>query len=275
VVSVAVGLLADRLLGEPPDAVHPVAAFGRTMAAVERRLHRLFARSFPDATVFAALPDGSLPPRVARMPVDLESAAGSLGRYLRPDAGSFPEASGYLRADSARVAHWRARLAESGSGLSVGISWTGGVRKTRRAMRSLPLGDWLRLLQSPQARFVSLQYTPDAAAEVAALREAHGVTVDHWPEAIEDYDETAALVCALDLVVSVCTSVVHLGGALGRPVWVLAPYSPEWRYGFKGSTMPWYPSVRVYRQPVFGAWGHVIEEVAGELRQRAARLAPA
>lgn len=241
----------------------------------EPRLLRLFSRSFPQATVFSALPDGSLPPRIARMPVDVECAAGTLPRYLRRSSDSFPKDPGYLTADAARVAHWRARLAEKGDGLAVGISWTGGVRRTRRAMRSLPLADWLPLLRVPHARFVSLQYTPDAAEEIAELRQAQGITMEHWPEAIEDYDETAALVCALDLVVSVCTSVVHLGGALGRPVWVLAPYSPEWRYGFKGPGMPWYSSVRVYRQPRYGEWEPVVEEVLGDLRRQAGTLAPA
>lgn len=239
---------------------------GHCIVECAPRLQTLFGRSFPRATVFAALPDGDLPPRIARMAVDVECAAGSLARHLRPSAESFPRESGYLKADAGRVAYWRARLAEGGNGLAVGISWTGGVRKTRRELRSLPLIEWLPLLRVPSARFVSLQYTPDAAEEIAALRRAHGVTLDHWPKAIEDYDETAALVCALDLVVSVCTSVVHLGGALGRPVWVLAPYSPEWRYGFRGPAMPWYPSVRVYRQPGYGAWGPVMEEVLSEFR---------
>lgn len=252
-----------------------VRAAGRCIVECEPRLQKLFSRSFPQATVFPALPDRSLPPRIAGMAVDAECAAGSLARHLRPSAERFPKDPGYLKADAGRVAYWRARLAEKGSGLAVGISWTGGVRKTRQAVRSLPLLDWLPLLRVPHARFVSLQYTPDATGEVAALREAHGIAVDHWPEAIEDYDETAALVCALDLVVSVCTSVVHLGGALGRPVWVLAPYSPEWRYGFTGPTMPWYSSVRVYRQPAYGAWTPVIEEVLGDLRRQAVGLAPA
>jgi tetratricopeptide (TPR) repeat protein len=241
----------------------------------EPRLHSLFSRSFAQASVFAARPDGSLPPGIASLPVDVESAAGSLARYLRPEARSFSTGSGYLKADAGRVAHWRARLAEAGKGLAVGISWTGGVRKTRRAVRSLPLANWLPLLQVPQVRFVSLQYTPEAMAEIAELRRTHGVTVEHWPEAIADYDETAALVGALDLVLSVCTSVVHLGGALGRPVWVLAPYSPEWRYGFKGPAMPWYSSVRVYRQPAYGAWDEVVGEVQRDLHRQAVRPAPA
>lgn len=247
-----------------------IRAAGHCIVECEPRLHPLFSRSFPQASVFAARPDASLPPAVAAMAVDAECAAGSLARHLRPRADSFPGKAGYLEADPSRVARWRDRLAERARGaVSVGISWTGGVRKTRRAMRSLPLPQWRPLLEVPNLRFVSLQYTPEAASEVAALRAASGIAVEHWPEAIEDYDETAALVCALDLVVSVCTSVVHLGGALGRPVWVLAPHSPEWRYGFRGPAMAWYPNVRVYRQPAYGAWAPVLEQVRGDLRRRA------
>ena len=80
-----------------------------------------------------------------------------------------------------------------------------------------------------------------------------------------DYDETAALVSALDLTVSVCTSVVHLTGALGRPVWVLAPQAPEWRYGTRGEAVPWYPSARVFRQEDYGEWDPVMRRVAAEL----------
>ena len=97
------------------------------------------------------------------------------------------------------------------------------------------------------------------------MRAAHGVTVHHWSEVIADYDETAALVTALDLVISVCTAVIHLGGALGQPVWVMAPFSPEWRYGFAGKAMPWYPSVRIFRQPAYGQWDPVIATVANNL----------
>ena len=100
-----------------------------------------------------------------------------------------------------------------------------------------------------------------------------GTDVQHWPEAIDDYDETAALVCALDLVISVCTSLVHLCGALGRPVWVLAPRSPEWRYGIAGEAMPWYPSVRIVRQREYGRWDPVVEEVARRLGERGAAAA--
>ena len=89
-----------------------------------------------------------------------------------------------------------------------------------------------------------------------------------------DTDETAALVCALDVVVSVCTALVHLGGALGRPVWVLAPVSPEWRYGFSGEAMPWYPSVKLFRQADYADWAPVIGRVARELAAWRGHSAP-
>jgi hypothetical protein len=111
---------------------------------------------------------------------------------------------------------------------------------------------------------VSLQYT-DCGEELARLERDHGVRIPHWQEAIEDYDETAALVCALDLVVSVQTSVVHLAGALGRPAWVMVPAVAEWRYLARGERMPWYPSVEIWRQREPGEWAPVVEAIARRL----------
>ena len=113
-----------------------------------------------------------------------------------------------------------------GPGLRVGLSWRGGVNITHRAIRSLDLDQLAPLIRLPGVAFVSLQYT-DCRQELAAFTAAHGLTVHHWQEAIDDYDETAALVSALDLVISVCTAVVHLAGALGKPVWILAPVIAE------------------------------------------------
>ena len=112
---------------------------------------------------------------------------------------------------------------------------------------------------------VNLQYNADAA-EIGVISEATGVRISHWDEAIQDYDETAALISALDLTFTVCTAVVHLAGALGKPVWVLAPFSPEWRYGASGENMAWYPSARVLRQSSFGDWKPLIAEAVRRLR---------
>jgi len=214
-------------------------------------------------------------PAVERLrEVELEVPGSSLPRYYRCARSDFPEHRGYLVADPERARHWGGRLASLGPGLKVGISWRGGTFKTRSPKRSIPLEDWLPILRTPGARFVSLQYTAGAGEELAALRDQHDVGVAHWPEAIDDYDETAALVSALDLTISVCTAVIHLAGALGRAVWIMAPYSPEWRYGFLGERMPWYPSACVIRQRESGDWASVVATVTERLTERSAACAP-
>ena len=188
---------------------------------------------------------------------------------LRNRQEDFPRHGGYLRAAPDRTAAWKARLAALGPGLKVGLSWQGGTQLSRSALRSLTLDRLLPVLRVDGVHFVDLQYT-DTARERAALERERGISVVHWPEAITDYDETAALVAALDLVVSVCTAVVHLTGALGRPAWVMTPFSPEWRYGRAGGSMAWYPSVRLIRQTGYGVWEPVIATVAEQLKARVA-----
>jgi len=92
--------------------------------------------------------------------------------------------------------------------------------------------------------------------------------VHHWQDAIDDYDDTAALVTALDAVVTVCTAVAHLAGALGRPVLVMVPVAAEWRYGAAGEAMPWYPTVRLFRQARAAEWGDVLARILAALEQR-------
>lgn len=220
----------------------------------------LFARAFPEARVYASASE-SAPPSPAPA-IDAEIPIGSLPLHFRRAAADFPRHRGYLKADPSRVAHWRARLDALGAGLAVGISWRGGTDASRAGMRSIALEDWLPLLRTPGARFVSLQYTREAAAEVEAFTARHGIAIAHWPEALDDYEETAALVSALDLTVSVCTAVVHLAGALGREVWVLAPAVPEWRYGVAGESLPWYPSARMFRQQEAGCWAPTLTAAA-------------
>ena len=228
----------------------------RCVVTCTARLEKLFRRSFPKAEVVGLGAGATATVRG----VDYEIAAGSLPRYLRRSRSDFPAHSGYLRPDPERVAHWKARLATLGPGLKIGISWRGGTFSTRAPLRSLPLLEWRPIFDVPGVHFVSLQY-----GDVRDDLRAAPIEISHWQEAIDDYDETAALVCALDLVVSVCTAVIHLSGALGRPVWVMAPVSPEWRYGMSGD-MPWYPSARLFRQRSFGEWGTVADQVGSALR---------
>lgn len=236
----------------------------------EPRLERLFARSFPQARFFPLADlrtDEMTDPGVE---VDVRSYAASLPRYLRNSLRDFPEHQGYLRADPERIAFWRGRLAGLGGGLKVGISWRGGTVHSFTGKRTLPLSALLSALSVPGVHWINLQYGR-RADEITAFHGTQGIPIADWPEAVDgDYDETAALVSALDLVISVCTSVVHLAGALGKPVWVMAPYVPEWRYGLHGETLPWYPSACMYRQTVPGSWDPVIASVEKALRERVA-----
>lgn len=238
-----------------------IARAGHCIIECNPKLVTLFQRSFPRARVY---PDASATDspawREQAQTVDRQIPMGSLPGLFRKRQEEFPRHAGYLRAAPERIAYWRSRLDALGPGPKIGISWRGGIATTRRHLRSLSLDEFLPILRQP-ASFVSLQYG-DCAADLNALGREHGLTLPHWQEALDDYDETAALVCALDLVVSVCTAVIHLAGALGKPVWVLVPVVAEWRYLDRGETLPWYPSARLFRQTVAGQWQEPIRQLA-------------
>ena len=236
---------------------------GHTVVECSAKLKGLFERSFSRATVLASTEQA----RLGAMVIDYEVPLGSLPRHYRRSLTDFPQHTGYLQADPERVTKWRKKLAELGPGMKVGISWRGGTHNTRSPLRSIDLERWDTIFGTPGVCFVNLQYTEEAESELNVLAEMRGTRVAYWPEAIADYEETAALVTALDLTLSVCTAVVHLAGALGRPVWVMAPYSPEWRYGCSGDTMPWYPTARILRQERFGEWDTVLDAVAARLHE--------
>jgi len=234
----------------------------------EPRLEKLLARSFPEATFIPLVDNVSKEAVLQRDDFDMRIFSASVPGYLRNSLRDFPRHQGYLRADTERAAYWREKLAALGDGLKVGISWRGGTVHTNRKRRTLSLETLQPVLALPGVRWINLQYG-ERAAEIAAFKAAHGITITDWPEAIDgDYDETAALVSGLDLVISVCTSVIHLSGALGRPVWVMVPHAPEWRYGLEGETMPWYPTARLLRQTESGSWDAVIKRVGKDLARR-------
>lgn len=230
------------------------------------KLLTIFARSFPRVRCYMHLAKGEPGWIREGLRPDAQIASGSLPRFFRRNLSDFPRHAGYLRADDARVAYWRGQLDALPGRLKVGISWRGGVKSTRTGLRSTDLADWLPVLSSEDVDFISLQYT-DCHDELAALGQDHGLRVHHWQEAIDDYDETAALVSALDLVISVQTAVVHLSGALGKPAWAMISAVPEWRYMSQGETLPWYPAVRLFRQQDQGNWRPVMEKIALELRR--------
>ncbi len=228
----------------------------------DTRLAALFARSLPHIHVHGAARDGGRDWLQQHAALDRQIAIGSLPRLLRRSAADFSAHCGYLRPDAARVAAWRQRLGSNGAG-TVGLSWRGGTRKTRAGLRSLELADFLPFANAPRCRFVCLQ-RGDCSQEIEMARSV-GMEILFWPEALDDLDECAALIAALDLVVSVDNTVVHLAGALGRPCWTLLTQVPDWRYGLQGDVMPWYPSLRLFRQPESRDWAPIIAAVAREL----------
>jgi Tfp pilus assembly protein PilF len=153
----------------------------------------------------------------------------------------------------------------------IGISWAGGVPSTRAHVRSMELKSLAPLLKAKDAEWYSLQYHESASNEVARLEESTGIHIKHFPGALlaENYDRTAELVASVDLVITVCTTVMHLAGAMGVPCWVMTPNRPPWVMGIEGDTMPMYNSVRLFRQtPDEKDWSGVINRISDALSAR-------
>lgn len=233
-----------------------IAEAGRVVIECSDRLQGLFRRSFPLATVHGGKKEDRADWLAECGPVDYQVAIGSLPRRFRPERESFPGVYPYLRADAQRIENWRARLRQEGDGPAIGVSWRGGTATTRSQVRSLPPELVAKILRT-DFTWVNLQHGSDDAQMLPGLRTFPGVT---W-----DLDELAALMSALDLVVSVANTNVHLAGALGRPVWALLSRRPEWRYGASGDTMPWYPSVKLFRQNQDEGWDAILASLALDL----------
>lgn len=239
-----------------------IARSGHCVIECSRRLAALMRRSFPQATILER--DRSRAPHWSALPpVDVQIAAGSLPRLLRGDASRFP-GTAYLRPDPQRVEHWRSAFATSRGELRVGITWSGGLPDTLRAVRSLALDALQPIIAMPRARFFSLELL-DRTPELAALASSRGIRIEHRKDLAAQPDEAAALIATLDLVISVPTTVAHLAGALEVPVWVLVPAVPTWRYGWSGERSPWYRSMRILRRAAGADLGAFIGGVARRL----------
>lgn len=235
-----------------------------------KKLHTLFAEAWPDIDIYPTREDQQItwPVDAAgkpRYPFDARIAIGSLPKFFRPTLLSFP-GTPYLKPNVAKEADWTVRLAKLGPRPKIGINWIGGHKRTRVEVRSTSLETLLPILKQ-DADFISLQYT-DCVHEIQEFESKHGIKIHYFPEASHSpqYADCAALVANLDLVITVCTSVVHLSGAMGVPTWVLTPSRPAWRYRLDLDYLPWYSSVRLIRQaPDTTDWGPVIEKVSADL----------
>ena len=172
----------------------------------------------------------------------------------------------YLAAPRERIAHWRERVGDW-PGLKVGIAWAGSPVHRNDVNRSIPLARLAPLLDVAQARWFSLQVGARAANLAAVSAEK---VIDLSAE-LGDFAETAAAIANLDLVITVDTAVAHLAGALGKPVWTMLPFAPDWRWLLERSDSPWYPTMRLFRQARAGDWDGVVGDVRRALQERVGR----
>jgi Tfp pilus assembly protein PilF len=194
---------------------------------------------------------------------DLQAPILSLPHLFGTELETVPADIPYLRADPDQVATWRAKLAAL-PGLKVGLVWAGGTRPDDPdwaridLRRSLALTQFAGISGLAGVSLVSLQKGESAA-------QAAGFPIADFTDEIEDFADTAALVEALDLVISVDTAVAHLAGSLGKPVWILSRYDGCWRWLDNRDDSPWYPTARLYRQTEPHRWPEVLVRIHGDL----------
>lgn len=226
----------------------------RVILECDKRLEGLFRRSFPGVEVHGTRREPA--PWLEGVTVDARCSVATLAKFYRRKSEQFP-GSPYLVADPERVLQWKALFESWGkSRLRVGLCWSGGSKHNRPTARAIGLEAFRSLIESWDADFISLQYK-DPTAEI----EATGLPVKHFKRAAEssDYDDTAGLVGALDMVVGVHTSVHHLAGAMGVPGVILVPDQTLWLYE---NEFPWYRSARLFRKAKTEAWKQTIERLA-------------
>jgi|SRR5579883_1620313 len=228
-------LLAQRGAAVAVECQEPLARLFTSL----RDVQVVFARGDP-------LPDFDSYAPVASLP-------GLCGTTL----ATIPAHTPYLHANEVSRRRWRERIPPSEE-LRAGLVWSANpANQQGRSRRSMEIAELAPVLELPGARFYSLQ-TGEAA------KEAPQQVVDLAPE-LHDFADTAAAIDQLDLVITVDTAVAHLAGALGRPVWVMLPYLADWRWLADRDDSPWYPTMRLFRQPKWGDWRSVSLTVASAL----------
>ena len=194
---------------------------------------------------------------------DLHCPLLSLPRALATTLANIPESAGYLRPAEKIRAAWATRLSITNDRPNVGLVWSGRATHTRDAVRSMSFGTLWPLLNH-RIRFIGLQKDV-RPPDVEPLADS---PIENVGGALQDFADTAAVIANLDLVITVDTSVAHLAGALGKPVWILLPRVADWRWLRAREDSPWYHSARLFRQIVPKDWGPVVEQVNEALSAR-------
>jgi hypothetical protein len=232
-----------------------VAARGATvLLECQAELLPLLSRVRGISAVFA---------RGERLPAfDWQTPLQSLPLAFGTTLKTIPAEVPYLSAPPQRIAQWAKRLAGDPS-FKVGLAWAGSAEHDAR---SCSLATFAPLAAIPDVTFYGLQKGPQANQPVPP-----GLRLIQMGDELGDFADTAALVSNLDLVISVDTSVVHLAGGMGRPVWTLIPCDSDFRWLRNRTDSPWYPTMRLFRQPAGGPWGPAVESIAAALEKHVSR----
>ena len=250
-------LAAEQGLGDTMQFVRYVPLLARTGATVVLEVQ-------PELKSLLASVDGvaSCHARGEALPAyDVYCPLGSLPLALKTEQSTIPAEIPYLHADDAHVAKWRP-MVEALPGKRIALAWCGHARHPNDRNRSIDLKVIEPLFALEGISFISVQR--ELREGDAALLAQHN-NVTHAGDKLADMADTAAIAALVDLSIAVDTSVVHLAGAMGREVWVLLPFSPDWRWTLTSERTPWYPQARLLRQPTPGDWQSVIAAVRDAL----------
>jgi hypothetical protein len=204
---------------------------------------------------------GIVPRGAALPPFDRHCPIGSLPLAFKTALDTIPADVPYLKADEARLAKWRQRIERPGR-TRIALAWSGNASHPNDRNRSMTFATLTPLLSVADADFISIQRDV-RADDTELLQREHRIA--HAGAELADFADTAAVIALADLVICVDTAVAHLAGAMGRPVWIALPFSPDWRWGVSGETSRWYPTARLYRQFSLGDWGEVVARLAAAL----------
>jgi tetratricopeptide (TPR) repeat protein len=227
---------------------------GRVVLEIKPELWRLF-EGFPGVTQL-------LNPGESPAAFDVHLPLVSLAFALGVTASTIPANIPYLKADEGPVRKWAERFNSSDERLRVGLVWAGRPQHINDRRRSMKLGDLAPLASANNVAIYSLQKDRGGQGESLPT----GMEIVDWTEELIDFGETAALLANLDLVITVDTSVAHLAGAMGKRVWIMLPFVPDWRWMLDREDSLWYPTAKLFRQTSRGDWKDVIQRVAAELQ---------
>ena len=238
----------------------------QVLVETHQRLVPLFRRSFPKISFFGIQdPPNS---KLLEESIDYQLPIGSLGQWFLPDEESFPKHTNYLTACVNKVKELREKYQQLEVGkLLIGISWKSSNKDIGK-LKSTFLTQWRDLLSQKDCVFINLQYG-DVDEEINAFTAQTGISIyqDKDIDSLKDLDGFSAQVSALDLIISTSNTPVHMAGALGKPVWTLLSYVPDWRWQLNRSDTLWYSSMVLYRQPMLDDWASVFQQVQLDLQQ--------